>query len=426
MNRLGFGCAIGLVSLPFSLSAEPSRVTLEQTDDGAWRLRRNDETYSVRGAGGYDRLELLRELGGNTVRTWGVEQLESPESGEPLLDRAARLGLCVMVGLWVNHPRHGHDYGDEAMLQTQRDRIRAAVRKYRDHPAVLMWGLGNEMEGDGRDPRVWRELEVLARIIKAEDPDHPVCTVLAGTGHDKVRSMQAHYTSLDLLGINIYGGAEHIDDSLAQQGWNRPYLVTEFGPDGHWESPATEWGAPLEPSSAEKAAAYLRNHGAVMQAPRGLCLGTFCFLWGQKQETTATWFSMFLPTGEKTPSVDAMARAWTGAEPRRRSPLIHAVEADFCETSIAPESLHHLTANVVVPDGGTPSFQWLVLAETNDRKFGGDPENAPPAIPDRIVESQGARAVLRAPAVPGAYRVFLYVRDGHGGGAAGNFPFYVK
>ncbi|MCC5024095.1 MAG: hypothetical protein J6386_15485 [Candidatus Synoicihabitans palmerolidicus] len=36
------------------------------------------------------------------------------------------------------------------------------VRRYRDHPAVLMWGLGNEMEGDGTDPRVWRELETLA------------------------------------------------------------------------------------------------------------------------------------------------------------------------------------------------------------------------------------------------------------------------
>src|SRR5690606_1379534 len=120
--------------------ATPSRVTLTQEADGAWRLRRNGEPYEIRGAGGYAQLELLRQLGGNTIRTWGVEQLGPDESGEPLLDRAARLGLCVLVGLWVNQPRHGHDYGDETALRRQRDRIRETVRRYRDHPAVLMWG----------------------------------------------------------------------------------------------------------------------------------------------------------------------------------------------------------------------------------------------------------------------------------------------
>src|SRR5690606_36453778 len=145
--------------------AEPSRVTLQQDTDGAWQLQRNGEPYVIRGAGGYRGLEQLRAAGGNTLRTWGVEQLGPDDSGAPLLDRAARLGLCVLVGLWVNHPRHGHDYGDAAMLAAQRDRIREAVRRYRDHPALLMWGLGNEMEGHGSDPRVWRELETLARIV---------------------------------------------------------------------------------------------------------------------------------------------------------------------------------------------------------------------------------------------------------------------
>ncbi len=426
MNRLGLGCALSLATLPLPLGAEGSRVTLERDAAGAWQLLRNGEPYTIRGAGGYRHLELLRAAGGNTLRTWGAEQLGPDESGEPLLDRAAKLGLCVLVGVWINHPRHGHDYSDEAMLQEQRDRVRTMVQRYRDHPAVLMWGLGNEMEGDGSDPRIWRELEHLARIVKEEDPDHPVCTVLAGTGNNKVRSMQEHFTSLDLLGINIYGGAENVDAALAHQGWNGPYMITEFGPVGHWEIAATDWEAPIEPSPAAKADTYFNAHQAVMHAPRKLCLGTFCFLWGQKQETTSTWFSMFLETGEKTPSVDAMVRAWTGSAPAQPSPVIHTLVADFLLRRVPAESVHLITAEVTAPTGAELSYEWSVVAETHDRKFGGDREERPPVIPGCVLENQGARAMLRLPAKPGAYRVFLTVRDGLGGGSTHNLPFYVE
>ncbi len=426
MNRLGLGCALSLASLPLPLGAEASRVTLERDAAGEWQLLRNGEPYTIRGAGGYRHLELLRAAGGNTLRTWGVEQLGADASGEPLLDRAARQGLCVLVGIWINHPRHGHDYGDKAMLLAQRERVRETVRRYKDHPAVLMWGLGNEMEEDGSDPRIWRELDVLARIIKEEDPNHPVCTVLAGTYNDKVRSMQEHYTSLDLLGINIYGGAEKLDEALTQQGWDGPYIVTEFGPVGHWEIEATTWEAPIEPSPAAKAATYFDAHTAMMGAPRGLCLGTFCFLWGQKQETTATWFSMFLESGEKTPSVDAMVRAWTGQAPARPSPVIHTLQSDLAGERVSAGSLHAIVADVAAPEDAELTFAWKVLAETHDRKFGGDREEKPPLIEGCVVEDHGARAIIKAPSHSGAYRVFLTVTDGHGGGSTHNVPFYVE
>ncbi|WP_221032606.1 glycoside hydrolase family 2 TIM barrel-domain containing protein [Actomonas aquatica] len=425
MNPLGLGCALGLASLPLSLDAA-SRVTVEPDPQGGWQLLRNGEPYVIRGAGGYRNLEILRAAGGNTLRTWGAEQLGPDASGEPLLDRAAKLGLNVLVGIWINHPRHGHDYGDEAMLTAQRERVRAMVRRYKDHPAVLMWGLGNEMEEDGSDPRIWQELEVLARIVKEEDPDHPVCTVLAGTYNDKLRAMQEHYSSLDLLGINIYGGAETVDDALAAQGWDKPYLITEFGPQGHWEIASTDWEAPIEPSPAEKAATYRGSHEAVMQASRKLCLGTFCFLWGHKQETTATWFSMFLPSGERTPSVDAMIEAWTGSPPPHPAPVIHDLSADFREKRVAVGGEHEVTAQVTYAGEDELSFEWQIVAETKDRKFGGDPEKAPPAIADSVISSDGTRALLRLPSEPGAYRVFLTVRDPHGGGSTHNFPFYVE
>lgn len=426
MQRLSLTCALGLHFLNPTMEATTAKVSLAQDTAGQWQILRHGEPYTIKGAGGFQHLQLLRDLGGNTVRTWGIEQLETVVDGEKLLDKAHRLGLTVMVGIWVDHPRHGHDYDDAAYLATQRERIRESVRHYRDHPAILLWGLGNEMEGDGDDPRVWRELEILARIVKEEDPDRPVCTVIAGTYNDKVAKMMEHYTSLDLLGINIYAGAELVDRSLAEQGWDRPYLLTEFGPIGHWEVAATEWGAPLEPTSVEKAATYAAAHRVQMDEGRGLCLGTFCFIWGQKQETTSTWFGMFLPTGERTPTVDAMSRIWTGQEPANPAPLVHDLRSSMRQAVVQPGTEWKVVAEVSDSDDDELSHEWAVVAETDDRKFGGDHERTPPEIPDCVVEHHGEQAVIRAPKKPGAYRVFYFVRDNHGGGASGNFPFRVE
>lgn len=53
-------------------------------------------------------------------------------------------------------------------------------------------------------------------------------------------------------------------------------------------------------------------------------------MWGQKEERTPTWFSMFvedsvdkLPLkGEKTPMVEAMQRVWTGKELTETAPVV--------------------------------------------------------------------------------------------------------
>ena len=135
---------------------------------------------------------------------------------------------------------------------------------------------------------------------------------------------------------------------------------------------------------------------------------------------------MFLESGEKTPMVDAMSRIWSGEEPVNRAPVMHDLEAYFREKRVPTGSEHDVWVTVSDADEDTLTFEWQVVAETRDRKSGGDAERAPPVIPDCIIDNLGNRARIRVPDTPGAYRVFLYVRDGRGGGAAGNFPFYAE
>lgn len=417
------------VSIASVLIAQPVPVRIIDEGEGRYLLTRDDRPYEIRGVGGDTHLELARELGATTIRTWGIRQLEPKQNERPLLDRCEALGLTVMAGIWVQHERHGFNYDDPAQVQRQRDYVRASVRKYKDHPALLLWGLGNEMENpslDGTDPRIWKELEVLAQIVREEDPAHPVVTVIAGAGAAKVRSLAVHYPSLELLGVNSYATARHVAKELRDAGWGKSFLLTEFGPSGHWEVPATPWGAPIEPSGQDKADAYKTTHATVLRDGAGRCLGTFAFVWGHKQEATATWYGLFLPGGEKLPAVDAMSRAWTGRWPKNRSPQITRLDASFSQKTIASETEARVTVSATDPENDSLSYEWQIVEESTDRKTGGDTEASPPSMPDCIIQADGPFLRLRTPAKPGPYRVFCIVRDGKGGADAGNIPFLVK
>lgn len=424
---------VALLAVPSALPADdaprPSRVEIRKTPAGGFELLRNGQPYFINGAGGIGHLEDLVKAGGNSIRTWGIEQLDAPDGGKNLLDRAHELGLSVCVGLWVQHERHGFSYDDPAAVQKQREEIRAAVRKYRNHPAVLLWGLGNEMEGptsDGSDPRIWKELENLARIVKEEDPDHPVMTVIASAIPTKIRGIKEHYPSIDILGVNSYGGAMGVGNALQSERWEKPFALTEFGPLGHWEVGKTSWGAPIEPSSRDKAATYYVTKTKVVEDGKGKCVGTYVFLWGQKQEVTSTWYGMFLKTGEKLPAVDAMTMAWTGKWPENRSPKVLTFESPLANAAVPAAKEFPAKATLKDREGDVIDYSWEVRAETKEASVGGDAESEPPLIEGCVVSSSNGNAVIRTPSKPGPYRLFLFVRDGKGGASAENIPFMVQ
>lgn len=418
-----------LMSLSSLALLSAPAVTTAQDPAGRWQLLRDGRPFAVNGVGGDRHLDLAAALGANTIRTWSIPALERPVDGKPLADRAHELGLSILAGIWLKHERHGFNYEDEAFLQAQRDEVRAAIRRYRDHPAILVWGLGNEMEhtvGPGDPLRIWREIEILARIIKEEDPNRPITTILAGAAVGKIRAVREHCGSIDIIGINSYGPAALVTHALDEAGWTGPFMLTEFGPRGQWEILQAPWGAPIEPRMGEKIASYVGAHRAALADPQRRCLGTFCFTWGQKQEATATWFGMFLATGEKTPLVDAMSYEFTGRWPANRSPQLRTFKVPFALDRVPAGTEFTVTAEARDPDGDPVSYEWIVVAESTDRQSGGDAEKIPRSFPECTVSVDDGRAVIRTPAKPGAYRLFVYVRDAHGGGTTENVPFWVQ
>ncbi len=402
-------------------------LSMHRTADGRWELLRDGKPFVFRGAGGQQHLDVLVESGGNSIRTWGIGSLSENTGGKPLVEQARRHGLVIAAGIWVAHERHGFDYNDPAQIQRQREEIRAAVAKWKHEPAIGLWGLGNEMEGptsDGRDNRIWKELEQLARIVKEEDPTRIVMTVIAGAGRHKVQGVMEHCPSIDILGVNAYASAAGAGKQVKAAGWDKPFVLAEDGPQGHWEVRSKPWGAPIEPTGREKAANYFATLELVTEESAGLCVGSFAFLWGQKQECTSTWYGMFLASGEKLPPVDAVARSWTGRWPANRCPRVATFTA--ASDTASPGAWLDVALEVSDPDGDPVHLDWKIAAESTDRQTGGDRERVPEEKSLEIEPAGQNRWRAKTPATPGAYRIFLVARDGKGAASAENLPLLVR
>jgi hypothetical protein len=393
-------------------------------------LERNGERYFIKGAGGRRHLEALAAAGGNSIRTWWAKDLGHT------LDDAHRLGLSVTVGIWLGHERHGHDYSDAAFIAELHKRARQTILAYKDHPAVLMWGIGNEMEGDGGNPLVWQTVDDIAGLVKALDPNHPTMTVIAGVKNDKIRRLNQYCPNVDVVGINAYGDLSFIPSAVREQGLDRPYVITEFGPYGWWQVEKTSWGAELEPTSTQKAETYLAGYRAAVLKERDLCLGAYAFLWSDKQEHTRTWFGMFLPEGQRTGSVDVMTLMWTGDWPDNRSPVLRSltVRVTSGETAMQrpiqqiypPRAKLQCQVEANDPDGDPLIVRWELRSESTDKRTGGDREEPPPAHPEAVIAADGVTAVIETPEQEGPYRVFVYVLDDQGNAATANVPILVK
>lgn len=413
------------VCLSHAVQGQVVPVELKQTDQG-WELLRDGQPYVIKGAGGdwhqskdkgRAHLELLVKSGGNSIRTWGVG-----EETKGVLDLAHELGLTVTVGIWLGHERHGFDYTDLDQVAEQKDKVRQAVLKFKDHPAVLAWGVGNEMEGyeAGDSAAIWSHVEAVAAMIKRLDPHHPTVTVIAEIGGRKLDAIHKLCPSIDIVGINTYAGAASIPERYAKSDITKPYIVAEFGPAGTWEVGANAFGAPEELTSTQKGPVYAKVYNA-LKADKGNCLGSYAFLWGSKVEATTTWFGMFLPDGSKLAAVDSMTEAWSGKLPSDLCPKIKAIEVKG-DYEAKPGAEVTVTLDASDPEGKPLKVHWSLYAESSEYFTGGDKMQTPPSFPDLITSASNTSCTLTLPDKKGIYRVYAIVKDPAGNAAVANVP----
>ncbi|MDP3645278.1 MAG: glycoside hydrolase family 2 TIM barrel-domain containing protein, partial [Bacteroidota bacterium] len=306
-----------LLILCISLIGFSQKVEIRK-DGNRWKLLENNQPLFVKGVVGHTYLEKVKQYGGNSIRI-GSKKEE--------LDQVRQLGLNALVNLPANAERYGFDYNDTAAIRKQTEKIVEIVKNTKDHPAVLMWAIGNELDyipgTKPFNPKMWDAVNEAAKAIKAIDPNHPVMTVIGTSMMEKVADIVKRCPDIDLLGINSYGDIYTLPETLKKYGWTKPYVISEWGPDGYWEVKRTKWGAPYEQTGREKYTCYEKKYQAAIDNGNGQCLGSYVFYWsGFKQETTHTWFCMFNIDGLESPLIGLMHQMWTGKKLNNAAPIV--------------------------------------------------------------------------------------------------------
>ena len=141
------------------------------------------------------RLEILKSLGCNAIRT-----SHNPPAPE-LLDLCDRMGFAVI--------NEAFDKWDEPFgrwfAQWWQADLADLIRRDRNHPSVILWSVGNELENQGA-PEFMKQLEALAAFTRQMDPTRPVTVALApfkATSHeDNASKITAIARLVDVIGCN--------------------------------------------------------------------------------------------------------------------------------------------------------------------------------------------------------------------------------
>jgi Glycosyl hydrolases family 2, TIM barrel domain len=406
-----------------------AQTTVVKTDVG-YSFMRDGKPYYVKGSGGEVNLDKAVAIGSNSIRTWGID------NAQEILDEAQKRGLTVMLGFWLQHERHGFDYNDKEKVARQLAHFKTVIDKFKNHPALLMWGIGNELNLQYSNPNCWNAVQDIAKYAHDVDKNHPTSTVTAGLDSMVLQEIVKRVPDMDVFCINTYGDIPNVPSRVEKFGWAGPYMITEWGPNGYWESPKTAWETSIEQTSTEKKQVYFDRYKQYI-APFPKCLGSYSFLWGEKQEYTETWFGLFSKDNLPTEPVDALEMVYLDKNPEKASPKVLSITLNNQKATdnIKIKADDKFTAQVTAKIGINMTeeaddtkhalrYEWKILAESTDKKSGGDAEEAAKEVTGLIQNAKKANINFRAPHKSGAYRIFVSIYL-NGKVAYANIPFWV-
>lgn len=226
----------------------------------------------------YDRdLPLLRQMGANTIRLWGWNNTADHLG---FLDKAYNNGIdpiYVIVGFWINA---GLDI-DPSSPSNVREQLKADFREmvsmHKNHPAILMWSIGNELNADwmygGNLVHLFSLINEKAEEAHAEEGDnyHPITTPLLDNNlMNTVATYDASVSALDVWGANVYRGNTFgtlFSDYKAVS--QKPLAILEYGIDAYDDINKDEYEKIGIPYQSEYAKALWNE----IKANSSICIG---------------------------------------------------------------------------------------------------------------------------------------------------------
>lgn len=417
------------ISGPDPIATGHVKVEVINEEGSNSRIYRNGKPYFIKGAAYNNFLDEVNKFGGNSIRTYSIN-----EETQAVLDSAQQHGLTVCLGIWIKRERDGFDYDNQEKVDEQLESIRADVLKYKDHPALLMWAIGNEADSKATNFKLYDAVGEISNMIHEVDPNHITTTVLAGTKTDHIKEIMERAPSLDILSINTYAPIINSHKKIKDIGWTKPYLFTEWGTRGTWENPPkTSWGSLLELTSTEKAQVYRDTYTNYIAANANKgCVGSYVFLWGfQNHGAVATWYGLFTRKKDPLGATHAMHYSWKGFFPLNRAPQIE--EDDILLNGLTAEQnvlvkigeINDASIQALDFEGDELKYEWQIVREgfvvdKNDQSIG-----VLPGITG-LFETNDKKNVRFTINETGKYRLYAFVFDEEGNAASAVIPFLVE
>ncbi len=203
-------------------------------------------------------LLLLRQIGANTIRLWGWKY-----DGDHtyFLDAAYDDGvkpIYVIASFWLDPSRNISDPTAREVIIAEFTQM---VAIHKNHPAVLMWAIGNELNapwmfGDSDD--LFSLVDEMAQAAHTEEGAnyHPVTTPLADIDLiDTIANRDSEVPNLDIWSVQVYRGSSFgglFGDYAAVS--DKPLVITEYGIDAYDDQNEGEYeniGTPYQATYAE-------------------------------------------------------------------------------------------------------------------------------------------------------------------------------
>jgi beta-galactosidase len=237
-----------------------------------------------------EEMRLIREMGANFVRLAHYQQ------DRLVLDLCDELGLMV----WEEVPWCRAGVGDASFQQNAKDMLSHMIEQHFNHPAIILWGLGNEDDWPDEYPSLDHDA-IRAFMTEMRDLAHQLdnSRLTAIRRCDFARDIPDVYSPSIWAGW--YGGnyREYEDSLLKQRDRVKRLIHIEWGADSqagrHSEDPeAVLRRVPIGKGTEERGLAYLSKDGNVRVSKDGDWSETYAcnlFDWHLKTQEKLDWLT---------------------------------------------------------------------------------------------------------------------------------------
>jgi hypothetical protein len=265
-------------------------------------------------------------------------------------------------------------------------------------------------------------IERMARRIHELDPHRPVSTSFEHALQlpAELASFHENAPSIDIVGVNSYYLEQigHLNQLATRFDATRPYIVSEFGPNGYWDpqfSHFTKEKLLWETSDFVKGIYYNKQWTEYVKQHEGYNVGGLAFCWRDRMEGTATWFGITDFKGRKKPAYYTLRKLWTGQNnflDRKDRYNMHDLVITGPSGKLEAGKTYTFTAHSERMPNTT--FEWYLYKEDYLREAG------------KLKQLPDEKMVTVSATEPGEYRLYAYMHDYLGNVVTASMPFTVS